>query len=441
MEQVLDIINQIAAVSSTKDKKAIISKHLPVNKLLQTVVKYALDQNKSYNITELVNTDVTISGDVFLCLDALAAKRGATDEEVRILSSMCHEPATWAIVTKIIQKDLKCGCGATTFNEIMPGLVYQVPYQRFSSFKAIDKVNFEEDTVVAQIKYDGQFAYAFPDDSMLSRNGSRYSLNGALHTSKEWTAEVGRDLLWKGETLVLGLDGKFLPRKTGNGIINKFISGKGDPQWQDRIRYVTWGYVTESDFARGYSDMTYEEMLQTILPFKDKIKGSKIQFSKTEFVCSKVAAMAFYQRARDRKEEGAMVKVANKLKWKDEDSGSKFGVKLKPVAEAEFEIVDAYYGDKKGKYAEVLGGLVVKTYDGKILTKFGGGFSDEERNLGVDWWKDKIGRVVTGKFTGITTDKSSRETFCLDHGNFVELRDDKTGADTYEYCVDAVARA
>jgi len=445
VKQVLDSINQIAAVGSTKAKSAIIKQHLPGNELFQKVVKYALDQNKSFNVTELVTgkpiTQVYV-GEIFKKLDDLDSKRGATDKDIQELSNLAASfDGGYEIVTKIIQKDLKCGCGAKAFNDVMPGLVFEVPYQRFSSFKAIDKIDFESDTVIAQIKYDGTFAYLMPDGSFLSRNGSSYSLNGAIERSEEWISGLGDYLIWMGELLVLGPDGKFLPRKTGNGIINKFISGEGDGANRDKVRYITWGCITVEDFNRGYSSTTYLEMLDTILPFHQHIKGSKIQFSKSEFVKTKEEALAFYKRCRERKEEGAMVKVINKLKWKDESSGSKFGVKLKPVAEAEFVIVDAYHGDKKGKYASALGGLVVKTQDDRILTKIGGGFSDEERFLGVDWWKSQVGRIITAEFTGITTDKSSRETFCLEHSRFSELRHDKTEADSYNYCLEAVNNA
>jgi len=280
------------------------------------------------------------------------------------------------------------------------------------------------------------FSYLMPDGSFLSRNGSRYSLSGVIERNKEWISRLGSNLIWMGELLVRGTGGSYLPRKTSNGIINSFISGDGNPMWINRVEYVTWGYITHEDFRRGYSDTTYEEMLNSLNGVK--VNSGKIFLSKTDFVRDKDEALAFYKNCRTRKEEGAMIKVINKLKWKSESSGSKFGVKLKPVAEAEFEIVGAYYGDKKGRYAAALGGLIVKSCDDKILTKLGGGFSDDDRFLGVDWWGKLVGRVVTAQFTGITTDKTSRETYCLDHGRFVELRNDKDCADSYEYCLGVV---
>jgi len=443
MREVLGIIRHLAEVGSTKAKSEIIKKHLPGNELFQKVVKYALDQDKSYNVTELVNTDGKIISpstsveQVFGYLDYLVAKRGATAIEIMHLSRLCTSvPGAEEIVTKIIQKDLKCGCGAKAFNAVIPGLVFEVPYQRFSGFKEFDKIDFENDTVVAQIKMDGMFSYLMPDGSFLSRNGSRYSLGGVIERDKEWISQLGSNLIWMGELLVRGTGGSYLPRKTSNGIINSFISGDGNPMWINRVEYVTWGYITHEDFRRGYSDTTYEEMLNSLNGVK--VNSGKIFLSKTDFVRDKDEALVFYKNCRIRKEEGAMIKVINKLKWKSESSGSKFCVKLKPVAEAEFEIVGAYYGDKKGRYAAALGGLIVKSCDDKILTKLGGGFSDDDRFLGVDWWGKLVGRVVTAQFTGITTDKTSRETYCLDHGRFVELRNDKDCADSYEYCLGVV---
>lgn len=437
MNKVLEILNGIAAVSSTKEKEKIVTKHKD-NELFYKVVKYALDQDKTYGITELPNKIIAYmdSADLFEFLDSLAAKRGATEKDGLMLSTIAssYGEACRIVVNKILQKKLRIGCEAKTFNKVKPGWVYEVPYQRYSSFSAIDKVDFENDFILAQIKYDGQFAYLMPDGSFLSRNGSSFSLNGAIVRDREWIAKLGDDKIWMGEILVIGFGGRYMPRKTSNGIINKFISGEGDAKYSNNIRYVTWGYITVEDFKARQSETTYKEMMETLHGASAEGDG-KVIFSKTNIVLSKEQAMAFYAECRERKEEGAIIKVANKLKWKDESSGSKFGVKLKPVAEGEVEIVDAYPGEKNGKYAGCLGGLVVKSSCGKLLSRVGGGFSDSERKKGVDWWAGKKGEVITVQFTGITTDKSDRETMCFDHSRFVELRMDKNRADTLEYLI------
>jgi len=431
MKETFGVIEKIALSPSTNDKKALIKKY--DSPMLRKVASYALGQDRVFNLTELPPYNKEYEDDIFDYLDYLNNKGGCTNAEAQILADIVGpDPEIRELVTRILNKDLRCGAGAKLFNEVIPGCVFRVPYQRYSSFSAIDKIDFENDTVIAQIKMDGMFAYLMPDGSFMSRNGSKFSLNGAIVRDEEWAQKAGEDNVWMGELLIS--DGeKFLPRKTGNGIINKFISGTGDANYADNIRYVTWGYVTLSEFLKGSSDRTYLEMLNSI----QADSNGKILFSQSTKVTSKEEALAFYSKCRQRKEEGAIVKVANKLKWKDESSGSKFGAKLKPEALMELEIVEAYYGKKGHKYENYLGGLVVKSSCGKIFTKLGGGFSDVDRVLGVDWWNEKKGKIVTAAFTGLTTDKSSRETFCFDHGRFVETRfNEKDEADTYEYAVE-----
>ena len=137
-----------------------------------------------------------------------------------------------------------------------------------------------------------------------------------------------------------------------------------------------------------------------------------------------------------------MIKDADNLYWRDEQSGSKYGVKMKAFAEAEFRIVEAYYGKQGKKNEFILGGLVIESEDKKIRTKVGMGFSDEERERGVDWWNDQAGKIITVQYCGIVKDKTARTTSCLEHSSFVEPRfNEKSVANTYEECMEELENA
>lgn len=452
METVKRIIDEIASVSGVKEKKAVIKKYED-NALFSRVVKYALDQDKSYDLTDLpepiTDPDPVPLWAIFSMLDSMAEKKGTTMEEAQELSNACDSGPARDVVLKILKKDLRCGARAKVFNGVKKGWVYEVPYQRYKSFSNIHKIDFSRGAVVAQLKMDGQFAYLFTargEDYFLSRNGSTFDLGPEFRRviDNSWLplvdATIGEPTVRMGELLVMGQDGRYLPRKEGNGIINSFISGKGSPERIKDIYYVTWGFITEKEYEAKVSKRSYQDTL--LLDMQCASEGGQIKLSETTWVSSLEEAMEFYRAARKRNEEGAMVKEADKLFWKDQQSGTPYGVKLKPEAEAEFEIVEAYYGDKGKKWEKYLGGLVVKTSCGKLVSRLGSGFSDEERLLGVDWWNEHKGKIVTGRFTGITTDKTGRTTMCLDHGRFVETRfHDKTEADTFEYCMEEVKKA
>lgn len=448
MENVYRLLKKLENEPSTNGKKAIIKAEADGEFL--TVAQLALGQDMSFNLTDIPPykepSDVA-GGRVIVALRFLNQKGSATLEDAQTLANIVGpSEEDREVVRRILRKDLRCGVGAKMVNSVHPGTCFVVPYQRYSGFDELDNVDFEKDEVYGQLKLNGMFAYMFDpvrrEKQFLSRNGSSFSLGDTALRSEadrkfisELEDSVGESCVLMGELLVLSEDGEtYLSRQEGNGILNKFISGEGDPNMYEKIRYVIWGFVTESEFLAGKSDVPYKEMWNYLLHIA--FLGSRIILTNNTILRSRAEAIDFYKTQRSRKEEGAMVKVANKLKWKSESSGSKFGIKLKPEAVAEFEIVDAYYGDPKRKYAAFLGGLIVKSSDGKIVTKVGGGFSHDQRMLGVDWWRQHIGKIVSISYIEIVTDKTDRTTYCLGNSNFVETRfNEKDEADTYEYCI------
>ena len=450
MLNTLEIIEKIAAAPKSKDKAAIIAEYLPKDDIFQEVVRLTYSNNIAFGLKALPpqrHYRAHYNDLIFRELTSLSLKRGTTEAEAMKLSdAVGSNDQVRDLVTRIITKDLRCGASASSFNKVMPGLCYVTPYQRYKKKHAdLEKIDFKNNHALGQVKMNGMFAYLKPYGLFESRNSSEFKIPGVFTDHDyRWLNDccegVGELLVWMGELLVLGPDGKYLDRKEGNGIINKFISGKGDPKWVESIRYVTWGYISMKDFERAASDQTYLDMLHCAQSFYDPT--SRIVLSETFPLPDIEEAYKKYKQVRKRKEEGFMVKVANKLKWKDQNSGTPYGVALKPLVEAEFEIVDAYYGAKGKKNEFLLGGLTVKTSCGKLLTNIGGGYSQKERELGVPWWKEQIGKIITGSLIGVITDKSDRETMCLENSNFVETRfNEKTEADTLAYILEQLEEA
>ena len=461
MKTVLDVLNRVGATSSKKEKEAILKVALSSNALLRRVAQYALNQGQSFNLTGLpeVGTNGTpenIDG-IFACLDALKAKRGATHEEARQLAMYCNNAAAHDVVVRILRKDLDIGAGAETFNKAMPDLIYIVPYNRYSSFSQIDPDALRDVPMLVQLKNDGFFSYM--QDPLLAkgnpfctRQGNTFSLHGAVEKDfaflRKLQAKVGEPIRIEGELLVRTADWSgFLPRSKGNGLLAEFYNGDGTamPGFAERIRYIIWGYVTESEYQARESCVVYRDVWRNLQSCFAENAGKRmgvISLTDSKPVASFEEAMAFYRKMRERGLEGAMLKILDKLVWKHNSSGNLNGFKMKAEAEAEFEIVDAYPGKPNGKWKNHLGGLTVKSSCGQILTNIGGGFSDDERMLGLDWWKAKKGKIITGKFTGIVKDKTGRTTYCLEHSRmphlgaaFVETRfSEKEEADDLAYC-------
>lgn len=443
-KEINQVIESIAATSGAKAKKKIIAANIS-DPDFQRVVKYALDQSKHYNLTDLPEPNGVTVGDIFKHLDYLASKRGATQGEAQVLADLCAmEDGAREVVTKIIRKDLRCGAKAKTFNGVVRDLVYEIPYQRYKSPAHIDGIDFSGNIVV-QKKMDGMFAY-HSRGKFITRNGLSFDFGTPIADIPDAEDELFEkfrysDAVFMGELLV-EVDGEFLPRQESNGIINSFISGEGDPYYVPSVVYVVWGCVTHTEFTKKVSNTPYFVILRMLQEIKSLNNNSQIRLIGTVKVATKEEAIEKYMELRESKAEGAMVKDIDKLTWRDQQSGSPYGVKLKAVVEGEFEIVEAYYGDPNHKWAAYLGGLVVKSSCGGILTRVGTGYSDDQRLKGVDWWNEQKGKIVTNAFNDIVTDESDRETMCLSHGRFVEDRfNEKTEADSMEYLMEELANA
>jgi DNA ligase-1 len=77
-----------------------------------------------------------------------------------------------------------------------------------------------------------------------------------------------------------------------------------------------------------------------------------------------------------------------------------------------------------GKYAGMLGALILESSDGVIKVRAGSGFSDEQRKQG----KEVIGKIAAIKYNMRIKNKAGEESLFLPI--VLEIRDDKTVADS-----------
>lgn len=412
----------------------------------------ALDQGYSFGISEFpaFNQAMALDADpapsyreLKEALEKLKDARGVSDGVLEQLWELaCTSEGAYIVTTLIVRKDLRCGVSAKTINKLRPGTVHRVPYQRCSGYDRIGKMTWP---AMLQRKANGMFSYMSGAlQSFMTRAGNAYTIPGNPITPfLESLPGVG-DKILIGELVVLAEDEEtILDRAVGNGLLNSFVNGTGDPSVAPRVRAFVWGWVTPEEFAQGSAPgRSYLETWRSLcgwLPFSTPDTGGGQQLSPVRvieswFMKDLDEAQAKFKELIAIGEEGGIVKsLQPDFIWQDEDSCD-FQIKLKAEAEAEFEIIDAYEGDAKKKYAGKLGGIRVRSADGLIETDVGGGFTDAQRNEGVEAWRARAGQICTIKFNGITTDQNRPGIHALDHPRFIEPRADKTVADTLEYC-------
>lgn len=442
LKLVLEKLKRLEATNSVNDKVSLLKEFL-TNPTFRKVVQFALNQSQTYNVNKILfipGHNKTNIDDIFSHLTYMHEKGGASNEDknkLNILASIDEE--TVEVVNRIVLKDLRCGVSHKTLSKVGKNIVEQVPYQRCSGESAIKNVMYP---AVVQKKADSMFAYAMPwrnPDIFCTRNGNYFHIFGNL---KEELMEImgNAKYVFVGELQVLdpSLE-NVLSRKTGNGYLSSFLQGTGDVDIAKRVIYDVWDIIPFEHYENRLCPMAYQSRFLMLVDMLDgwaKKNLSKnippINVIPYEIVNSEKEARDFYKKMRDSGFEGAILKDFSE-KWKPTTS-NKF-IKLKNRTEAEFEIVDAYYGTEGKRNSNILGGLTVKSSDGKIVTNVGTGFTEEDRKHGVDWWKSHIGDIVTLSFESVISEKTGRKTFKLFLPAFEDTRfTEKIEADTLEYC-------
>ena len=71
------------------------------------------------------------------------------------------DPDDAYVIERIIQKDLKIGMD-TGYNDVIPGLIEETPYQGAKSYsaKGVKKLFSKGETIISQVKADGTYRNA-----------------------------------------------------------------------------------------------------------------------------------------------------------------------------------------------------------------------------------------------------------------------------------------
>lgn len=329
----------------------------------------------------------------------------------------------------IFDRSIGAKVGDSMVLKTWPDLYFIPSYMRCSSMDDKIKAHYAKlPYFFVQTKRDGSFAY-------LRRNidHSADAITRQGNTYPHWFSERMALGITPGTALVGEMEvyesGKLMSRKDGNGVLNSVQQGEDEAAFaQYEFRYVAWDSLSLGEFKEGYSPVPYEARLNELKSMLSSNTPPHVELILTHTVTSVVDANAIHIDHTKRGLEGTVWKDPNGI-WKDTSSGTKYAVKNKVVFEAEYEIVDYYEGE--GKDAGKLGGITVKTKCGKLVNNCGSGFSSKQRE---EFWltrEELIGKIVTLEANDITTARN-KDTVALSLPIFIEIRTDKTEADTLE---------
>jgi len=418
---ILSILKRLEATSSRLEKEAILEKH-ESNDALKEAFRLALDPTINFYIkkipdviekTQKITLDAALS-DLVTDIASRKVTGSLAKERVSILlGSLSSDDRE--VLKLVIGRNLRCGVSESTVEKIWPDLVLSYPCQLVSPMNGSTKIKFP---MMAQTKMDGMRFNAIVENgavSYRSRNGKELDLFEALDEDFLTMAD-GADLVFDGELLVSGPQGKVLDRKTGNGLLTKFQKGTGTEEVAKRIRAVVWDRIPLTDFRRGSCKMPC--YARWTLLNGTRTRG--IRVAQTTMINNLAIAQALYQEKLDEGEEGLILKDPEGP-W--ENKRVKHQVKMKAELEADLICTGTTAGT--GKYSGLIGALEVTSADGRVKCSVGTGLSDEERRSDP---REFVGRVVAVKYNALITDKKTK-AHALFLPVFVEVRLDKDVAD------------
>lgn len=433
---VYQIIQQLAATSSRKEKEQIIVDNKG-NETFVLVLGVALDPMVQFYMRKIPEytrredaPSISLNYALFEVLEHIANRNitgnAAISYVASVLSTLSEEDA--AVLEMVILKDIKCGVGIATVNKALGyELVHEYPVMLCSAMneKTLAKVNYP---ALVQLKMDGMRFNAIVQNGEVefrTRNGRFIDLLGNLEEEfKDLSHRYdGEDIVFDGEMLVYE-NGKPAPRETGNGILNKAIKGTISAEEASKIHVTLWDAINYDEFV-GHPTGLPERYATRFTKLSRELNTSpieKIHLVTTDEVNTQAEAEKIFQRYLELGQEGIILKNKDGI-W--EPKRVSHQVKMKAENTADLLVVG--YEPGTGKYEGMLGALKLQTSDGVIKVDVGTGFTDAQRaSLTAE---NTIGKIVEIKYNVKVSDKRTGQQ-SLFLPVFLQIREDKTTADS-----------
>lgn len=440
METVVEIIKELRKTSSRNEKESILIANKD-NETLKKVFYLAYDPSINFYVKSIPYEDNWKHGEyfeydeneefdiLFDVLETIYSREVTGNKAISFLVGVLSERSTemQELVCNIVKKDLDCGVQTTTINKIWKGLITEPPYLSYTLFSEKLIKNFKL-PCYSQIKLDGLYADVFVmKDSVSYRSRSGIPCKFKLPDNVEeklmeliTDSEAGfvlhcEALVRKGESFT-----EFEERKIGNGYLNS------DESDSEKVVIVIWDVVSIDEYNSRKSTENYIERFNLVESIVGYVDTQHVQMVESRFCNTTQEVIDHFVEARSKGMEGTVVK-SPKLKWKD--GKVKDGLKLKNEFECEMKIVGF---QEHSKRSGQIGAIFVESEDGVVKCKVGSGLTDAQRKKFFLTQDEMIGKIVTIKGNDLVTNELKQDQYSIFLPRFVEIRDDKNVADTFD---------
>ncbi len=339
------------------------------------------------------------------------------------------------LLYRILNKDPRAGFGMSTIQKLCPGLIAEFPYMRCSLPAKASKNMGWRDGVFSEIKADGMFGNLNRDKAsnvwLTSRQGTLIPIDRfpAL-LSEAQHIPLGHQL--HGELEVYE-NGALLSREIGNGLINSIVQGESLPEGFEII-FQAWDCIPlTAVVAKGKYTIPYHVRFKAITDAF--MYDGPIRPIEHRIVYSREEAKEHFKRALAEGREGTVYKDRNMF-WKDGTSTEQ--IKMKMTAPCDLKIIG--YRAGKGNRANGVGSVLCASSDG-LLRVAVSGFNGAILDYINANQEALLGTIMCVKFNMITEPSPSNDLYSLFLPRFVELRKDKTEADSLQKIKDEYASA
>lgn len=426
MPSIYQIIDFIAATSSTNKKKIIIESHKD-NELLKKCFQYAYNSRLNFWLkSNLIPTESgtnDISDATFDVLDTLV-NRTVTGDAAREFVHMHMQTLTseaQIVMNRVMQRDLRCGASDTLASKIWKNLVPEFPVMLCQKYNVKTEKylkKFEETCGYSvELKADGGRLLVTVDYdgtvTLRSRNGSPVETYGLF--DQYYSSFVGN--VFDGELIIKNADGT-PDRKKSNGIYTKLIRGTATKEEVALFSIVMWDIIPLDEYLAGKGTTKYslrwDKLFLLNLVWKEF--GGKVYHVYGKKAKTLAECLTFYDEMREAGQEGAIIKVMDSL-WEDRRSND--CVKLK--AEDSIDLLCIGVEEGSGKYAGMIGALIMVSGCGNLRVNVGTGLKDDDRAKDPSYY---IGYVHELGYNEVITSKS-KTTSSLFLPVYKQRRDDK----------------
>lgn len=366
------------------------------------------------------NSTITDYDDMFDLLDKLRLRKltgGDAQYEIEMHTSTCTKEQQ-KILRMILDKDLKCGLGVSSVNEVFENLIFTFEVQLADKLNGeYDKIHFP---VLADPKLDGMrnismikskdepfdgFSHNY-DVNYISRNGKPF-LNFGMFSDELKVLANGQNIVFDGEATGLSNEAAFKS-------ITQQARRKSNVDAANQLVYHIFDWVSYSDFMSQSCALVQKERSDRLVKMFEEHDFKYLKLVRGK-ICNNIQEVEdYYKECLELGYEGIILKDLTGLY---EFKRTRSWLKVKPTDTADLPIVAVNEGAPRTKYEGMLGSITVEREGVQI--NVGGGFKDRQRK---EFWaikEDLIGKIAEVKYDIVTEDGSFR------FPRFVQIRYDK----------------